>query len=155
MNIVTDKNIFLAQAKGLIADESNLYANLSNLSALFKEYLPDTNWVGFYLVDKNHNNLVLGPFQGKVACVRIPFNKGVCGHAYTTKKEIYVKDVHEFPGHITCDSASNSEIVVPILKNGNVVALLDIDSPTHDRFSKEEFISITEVTKIVFEEISF
>lgn len=155
MNIITDKNIFLAQAKGLIADESNLYANLSNLSALFKEYLPDTNWVGFYLVDKNHNNLVLGPFQGKVACVRIPFNKGVCGHAYTTKKEIYVKDVHEFPGHIACDSASNSEIVVPILKNGNVVALLDIDSPTHDRFSKEEFISITEVTKIVFEEISF
>jgi len=155
MNIITDKSLFIKQANSLITNEKNLITNLSNLSALYKEYLPNTNWVGFYIVDKEQNNLVLGPFQGKVACTRIPFNKGVCGHCYTTKEAIYVKDVHQFPGHIACDSATNSELVIPIIKNNEVVALLDIDSIEFDRFSPEEVLVFNEVTKQIFENIKF
>ena len=155
MNIITDKSLFIKQANSLITNEKNLITNLSNLSALYKEYLPNTNWVGFYIVDKEQNNLVLGPFQGKVACTRIPFNKGVCGHCYTTKEAIYVKDVHQFPGHIACDSATNSELVIPIIQNNEVVALLDIDSIEFDRFSPEEVLAFNEVTKQIFENIKF
>ena len=155
MNIITDKSLFIKQANSLITNEKNLITNLSNLSALYKEYLPNTNWVGFYIVDKEQNNLVLGPFQGKVACTRIPFNKGVCGHCYTTKETIYVKDVHQFPGHIACDSATNSELVIPIIQNNEVVALLDIDSIEFDRFSPEEVLAFSEVTKELFENIRF
>ena len=155
MNIITDKSLFIKQANSLITNEKNLTTNLSNLSALYKEYLPNTNWVGFYIVDKEQNNLVLGPFQGKVACTRIPFNKGVCGHCYTTKEAIYVKDVHQFPGHIACDSATNSELVIPIIQNNEVVALLDIDSIEFDRFSPEEVLVFNEVTKQIFENIKF
>ena len=155
MNIITDKSLFIKQANSLITNEKNLITNLSNLSALYKEYLPNTNWVGFYIVDKEQNNLVLGPFQGKVACTRIPFNKGVCGHCYTTKEAIHVKDVHQFPGHIACDSATNSELVIPIIQNNEVVALLDIDSIEFDRFSPEEVLVFNEVTKQIFENIKF
>ena len=155
MNIITDKSLFIKQANSLITNEKNLITNLSNHSALYKEYLPNTNWVGFYIVDKEQNNLVLGPFQGKVACTRIPFNKGVCGHCYTTKEAIYVKDVHQFPGHIACDSATNSELVIPIIQNNEVVALLDIDSIEFDRFSPEEVLVFNEVTKQIFENIKF
>lgn len=155
MNIITDKSLFIKQANSLITNEKNLITNLSNLSALYKEYLPNTNWVGFYIVDKEQNNLVLGPFQGKVACTRIPFNKGVCGHCYTTKEVICVKDVHQFPGHIACDSATNSELVIPIIQNNEVVALLDIDSIEFDRFSPEEVLAFSEVTKELFENIRF
>ena len=155
MNIITDKSLFIKQANSLIINEKNLITNLSNLSALYKEYLPNTNWVGFYIVDKEQKNLVLGPFQGKVACTRIPFNKGVCGHCYTTKEAIYVKDVHQFPGHIACDSATNSELVIPIIQNNEVVALLDIDSIEFDRFSPEEVLAFSEVTKELFENIKF
>ena len=155
MNIITDKSLFIKQANLLTTNEKNLITNLSNLSALYKEYLPNTNWVGFYIVDKEENNLVLGPFQGKVACARIPFNKGVCGHCYTTKEAIYVKDVHQFPGHIACDSATNSELVIPIIQNNEVVALLDIDSIEFDRFSPEEVLAFNEVTKQIFENIKF
>lgn len=155
MNIITDKSLFIKQANSLITNEKNLITNLSNLSALYKEYLPNTNWVGFYIVDKEENNLVLGPFQGKVACTRIPFNKGVCGHCYTEKEAIYVKDVHQFPGHIACDSATNSELVIPIIQNNEVVALLDIDSIEFDRFSPEEVLAFNEVTKQIFENIKF
>lgn len=155
MNIITDKSLFIKQANSLITNEKNLITNLSNLSALYKEYLPNTNWVGFYIVDKEQNNLVLGPFQGKVACTRIPFNKGVCGHCYTTKEAIYVKDVHQFPGHIACDSATNSELVIPIIQNDEVFALLDIDSIEFDRFSPEEVLVFNEVTKQIFENIKF
>ena len=155
MNIITDKSLFIKQANSLITNEKNLITNLSNLSALYKEYLPNTNWVGFYIVDKEQNNLVLGPFQGKVACTRIPFNKGVCGHCYKTKEAIYVKDVHQFPGHIACDSATNSELVIPIIQNNEVVALLDIDSIEFDRFSPEEVLVFNEVTKQIFENIKF
>ena len=155
MNIITDKSLFIKQANSLITNEKNLITNLSNLSALYKEYLPNTNWVGFYIADKEQNNLVLGPFQGKVACTRIPFNKGVCGHCYTRKEAIYVKDVHQFPGHIACDSATNSELVIPIIQNNEVVALLDIDSIEFDRFSPEEVLVFNEVTKQIFENIKF
>ena len=155
MNIITDKSLFIKQANSLITNEKNLITNLSNLSALYKEYLPNTNWVGFYIVDKEQNNLVLGPFQGKVACTRIPFNNGVCGHCYTTKEAIYVKDVHQFPGHIACDSATNSELVIPIIQNNEVVALLDIDSIEFDRFSPKEVLAFSEVTKELFENIRF
>ena len=155
MNIITDKSLFIKQANSLIINEENLVTNLSNLSALYKEYLPNTNWVGFYIVDKEQNNLVLGPFQWKVACTRIPFNKGVCGHCYTTKEVICVKDVHQFPGHIACDSATNSELVIPIIQNNEVVALLDIDSIEFDRFSPEEVLAFSEVTKELFENIRF
>lgn len=146
MQIINDRKTFLLQAKSLLEDEKNLYANLSNLSALFKEYLPNTNWVGFYLLDNEDNNLVLGPFQGKIACVRIPFNKGVCGHCYTTKEPIYVPDVHKFKGHIACDSDTNSELVIPIIQNNEIKALLDIDSIKYDRFSKEEVNTLIELT---------
>lgn len=155
MNIVENKNLFIEQAKALILGEDNLITNLSNLSALYKEYLPDTNWIGFYLVDNEKNNLVLGPFQGKVACTRIPFNKGVCGHTYTTKQTVYVEDVHKFPGHIACDSQTNSELVIPIIKNDTVVALLDIDSISFNRFTKEEVDSFSEVTQEIFSTLAF
>ena len=155
MNIVENKELFISQATALVSGEENLVTNLSNLSALYKEYLPNTNWVGFYLLDEKNNNLVLGPFQGKVACTRIPFNKGVCGHCYTTRETIYVGDVHKFPGHIACDSATNSELVVPIIQNDKVVALLDIDSIEFDRFSQEEVSAFSYVTKQVFEKVIF
>ena len=155
MNIVENKQLFIAQATALVSEEDNLVTNLSNLSALYKEYLPNTNWVGFYLLDEVNNNLVLGPFQGKIACTRIPFHKGVCGHCYTTRETIYVKDVHKFPGHIACDSDTNSELVIPIIQNDKVVALVDIDSIEFDRFSEEEIATFSEVTKIIFEKINF
>ena len=155
MNIVENKQLFIAQATALVSGEDNLVTYLSNLSALYKEYLPNTNWVGFYLLDEANNNLVLGPFQGKVACTRIPFNKGVCGHCYTMCETIYVEDVHKFSGHIACDSATNSELVIPIIQRNKVVALLDIDSIEFDRFSEEEVAAFSEVTKIVFEKIIF
>lgn len=155
MNIVENKNLFIEQAKSLLSDEDNLYANLSNLSALYKEYLPNTNWVGFYLVDNEKNNLVLGPFQGKVACVRIPFDKGVCGFCYREQNYVYVPDVHEFPGHIACDSATNSELVIPIIQNNKVKALLDIDSIEFDRFNEEEISAFVDVTNEVGKIINF
>lgn len=125
----------LESVKTLIDPQVPLISNLSNIaSVLFK--LDNINWAGFYLVDKNY--LYLGPFQGEVACSIIPFSKGVCGYSYTNKKTVIVPNVNEFKGHIACSSLSKSEIVVPIIKNGQVVALIDIDSPIYDRFSKVE-----------------
>lgn len=155
MEILKNKNLFLSQAKSLLENENNLFANLSNLTALYKEYLNDTNWVGFYIKDKKENNLVLGPFQGKVACVRIPFDKGVCGHCYTHKKTIYVPNVHEFEGHIACDNSTNSELVIPLIKKDEVVALLDIDSISIDRFSKEEVELFTQITQEITKYLDF
>jgi len=145
--------LLLAQLDALLTGETNALANLSNASALLKSRLLNTVFAGFYLFDGSE--LILGPFQGKVACTRIPFNKGVCGHCYTTRETIYVEDVHKFPGHIACDSTTNSELVVPIIKNDKVVALLDIDSIEFNRFSKEEVAAFSEITKQVFEKINF
>ncbi|PEX91824.1 GAF domain-containing protein [Bacillus cereus] len=124
----------IKQLDALLTGESNVVANLSNASALLNQFLDRVNWVGFYVTEGNQ--LVLGPFQGMPACVRIPFGRGVCGAAAETKTTQLVADVHQFPGHIACDSASNSEIVVPIMKDGNVIGVLDIDSPEKNRFDE-------------------
>jgi L-methionine (R)-S-oxide reductase len=123
------------QLEHLIKDEPNLIANLSNASALLNQFLENVNWVGFYLND-NDKELVLGPFQGLPACIRIPLGKGVCGTAFSQRKTLLVEDVNQFPGHIACDSASQSEIVVPIIQNGEPIGVLDIDSPSTGRFDE-------------------
>ena len=135
----TDKmnyDVLNAQLEALAEASGNYVPLLSNASALLYESLEDLNWAGFYIV--KDDALLLGPFQGKVACVNIAKGKGVCGTAFEKDETQLVKDVHEFPGHIACDSASNSEIVVPIHKEGKVVAVLDIDSPSLGRFSEED-----------------
>ncbi len=141
----TDKNLSLPQtAAALLHGEADPIANMANLSALIYERTQNINWAGFYIFKEGQ--LVLGPFQGKPACVRIAIGKGVCGTAAQSKKTVVVEDVHQFAGHIACDSASNSEIVVPILKkDGSLFGVLDIDSPIKARFGAEE--------KEVFEEI--
>ncbi len=122
----------LEQARALLEGERDFTANAANLSSLIFHTLPDLNWAGFYWM--KGGELVLGPFQGKPACVRIAIGKGVCGTAARDRKTIVVKDVHEFPGHIACDSASNSEVVVPIVVDGKVIGVLDLDSPSTNRF---------------------
>ena len=122
------------QAVSLVESEPNLIANLANISALLNMELEDLNWVGFYLMEKDE--LVLGPFQGLPACVRIPVGKGVCGTAVATNSVQRIYDVHEFEGHIACDAASNSELVIPFSINGKVAGVLDIDSPSIGRFSE-------------------
>lgn len=134
---MTNYSLISKEIEALTSDVSDLIANLSNVSALLNTELTDINWVGFYLL--KDDKLILGPFQGKPACVNIPVGKGVCGTAVSTDSLQLVKDVHEFPGHIACDSASNSEIVLPLHdKSGKVVAVLDIDSPTLGRFSEAD-----------------
>lgn len=124
------------QLRSLTDGVPHLVANLANASALLYETLEDVNWVGFYLM--KGGRLVLGPFQGKPACIEIPAGKGVCGAAVERDEVILVKNVHNFPGHIACDSASNSEMVMPLHKDGEVVGVLDIDSPTVSRFTEED-----------------
>jgi L-methionine (R)-S-oxide reductase len=128
--------LLIGQAHALIQDEPNRIANLANASALLGQFLEDINWVGFYLVDEQleRKELVLGPFQGLPACVRIPFGKGVCGTAAERMETVLVPDVHAFPGHIACDAASQSEIVIPIVVGAELVGVLDIDSPSLNRF---------------------
>ena len=126
----------LSALEGLTAGEPDPIANMANAAALIWESLPDLNWSGFYRnVD---GELVLGPFQGRPACIRIPFGTGVCGAAAETLKVQRIEDVHAFPGHIACDAASASEIVVPIVRNGQLIAVLDLDSPTPARFTEED-----------------
>ncbi|WP_127586551.1 GAF domain-containing protein [Paenibacillus koleovorans] len=122
----------IGQMKSLLEGESDRIANLSNISALLNQFLEQINWVGFYLFKEGE--LVLGPFQGLPACVRIPLNRGVCGKAARERATVRVDDVHAFPGHIACDAASQSEIVIPLLKEGELLGVLDIDSPILSRF---------------------
>ncbi len=133
--------------EALLAKEDGLVTNLSNASALLNEYLDNINWVGFYLLDGEV--LRLGPFQGKTACVRIPVGKGVCGRAVAENEIMRVENVHEFPGHIACDCASESEIVLPIRVNGEIKGVLDIDSPTVGRFSEEDECMLRESVRII------
>ena len=126
----------LEQARGLMHGERDRVANAANLSALVYNALPDLNWVGFYFLDGSE--LVVGPFQGLPACVRIPLDKGVCGAAASSRQTQRVDDVHAFPGHIACDAASRSEIVVPLVHNGQLVGVLDIDSPLPARFDADD-----------------
>ena len=126
----------LSALEGLTAGEPDPIANMANAAALIWETLPDLNWAGFYRnVD---SELVLGPFQGRAACIRIPFGKGVCGTAAETLQVQRVEDVNAFPGHIACDAASASELVVPIVRDGKLIAVLDLDSPTPARFTEED-----------------
>ena len=122
-------------------------ANLANASAALWQAMENINWVGFYRMESG--KLVLGPFQGKPACIEIPLGRGVCGTAAMEKKTVLVEDVHKFPGHIACDSASNSEIVVPIFKNGEVYGVLDIDSPCFARFTREDQRELEEIASIL------
>lgn len=124
------------QLDALLDGETNQIANLSNASALLNQFLDDTNWVGFYLIEDGE--LVLGPFQGLPACVRIAVGRGVCGTAVAKNETQRIEDVHAFPGHIACDAASNSEIVIPLVKDGEVIGVLDIDSPSKGRFTEQD-----------------
>ena len=133
--------------RGLIIGCPHIIANLANASALLWQFLPDINWAGFYLMEGG--KLVLGPFQGKPACIEIPLGRGVCGTAAAEKKTQLVADVHKFPGHIACDSASNSEIVVPLFKDGKVFGVLDIDSPLTGRFTEEDRIGLEAFARIL------
>lgn len=126
----------IKQTEALLMGENNLIANMSNVSALLNETLEDINWVGFYLYEQDE--LILGPFQGKVACVHIPLGKGVCGTAAESLESIVVPDVNAFPGHIACDSASLSEIVIPIVKDNKLIGVLDIDALIKKRFSDHD-----------------
>jgi L-methionine (R)-S-oxide reductase len=136
------------QLQALLHGETNQIANLSNTSALLNQFLDRINWVGFYLMDEN-NELVLGPFQGLPACVRIPLGKGVCGTSAKNRETIRVEDVHQFPGHIACDAASNSEIVIPLMKDGKLLGVLDIDSPEKNRFDELDQVQLEEITAIL------
>ncbi|MBB5017766.1 GAF domain-containing protein [Chitinivorax tropicus] len=131
-----DYDSLASQLTGLLSGERNFVANSAQFSAFIYQALPVLNWAGFYFYDGQE--LVLGPFQGKVACVRIPLGRGVCGTSAQQRQTIRVPDVHAFDGHIACDSASNAEIVLPIIKDGQLVGVLDIDSPLKDRFSEHD-----------------
>lgn len=133
---MTDYKLLDSQAKALLRDEPDALANAANFVALLYNALGDVNWLGIYVL--RGDELVLGPFQGQPACVHIDLGSGVCGTAAATLKTQRVADVHEFPGHIVCDSASRSEIVVPLIVDGSLVGVLDIDSPLLDRFSAED-----------------
>jgi L-methionine (R)-S-oxide reductase len=139
----------LKQLDAVLHDERDWIANLSQTSALLMQLMPDLNWAGFYLL--KGGELVLGPFQGKVACVRIKLGRGVCGTAAAKRDTIVVPNVHEFPGHIACDSASNSEIVVPLVSGGKLLGVLDLDSPKLGRFDAEDAKGLEAVAKAVIE----
>lgn len=141
--------LLAAQLESLLADERDFIANAAQFSAFLYSQLDDLNWAGFYL--NRNEELVLGPFQGQIACVRIPFGKGVCGTAAQSRKTQRVHDVHEFPGHIACDSASNSEVVVPLIKDGKLIGVLDLDSPSVGRFSEEDQAGIEWLAAIFLE----
>jgi len=128
------------QARGLLAGERDAIANAANLAALIWQSLPDLNWAGFYFL--KGRELVLGPFQGKPACVRIALGAGVCGTAVAGARTIVVPDVHAFPGHIACDAQSNSELVAPLIKDGRGLGVLDLDSPRHGRFDADDAAGI-------------
>jgi len=177
---MTDYGLLAKQIVSLAEVDAHWLPVLSNTAALLWDALDDINWVGFYLVDpvtvtgvepdaapgaepdvapSDHElripELRLGPFQGKVACVRIPFGRGVCGTAAETKTSQLVEDVHQFPGHIACDSASNSEVVVPIVKDNQVVGVLDIDSPSVARFTQEDLAGLEQVVKVLESCVNF
>jgi L-methionine (R)-S-oxide reductase len=138
---------------GIISGEKNLIANLANISSLIYHAYPRLNWCGFYLWDDTDKELVLGPFQGKPACIRIKPERGVCGAAYTQAQTQKVDDVHAFAGHIACDAVTESELVVPLIKNGKVLGVLDLDSPHKSRFSDYEAQEFARIMKKISNEI--
>ncbi len=140
-------NELTQQVEAIIGTEKDQIANMANISALLFEALEQVNWSGFYRLVENE--LVLGPFQGKVACIRIPVGKGVCGTAVSLDKTQRIADVHKFSGHIACDAASNSEIVIPVKLQGKIVAVLDIDSVAYNRFDEEDQRGLEAIVKIL------
>ena len=142
-----DYSLLKEQMDALTGTQSRPIPNLANASALIWQMLGDINWAGFYLMDRD--TLYLGPFQGKPACIRIPLGQGVCGNAEKKDQILRVYDVHEFEGHIACDSASRSEIVLPVHSDGSVIAVLDIDSPLTGRFSQEDEDGLREIVKVL------
>jgi GAF domain-containing protein len=143
---VTDRELVVAQARALFEGERDAIANAANLAALIFASFSDLNWAGFYFV--RGEELVLGPFQGKTACVRIARGRGVCGTAWDKGETLVVPDVHAFAGHIACDAASNSEVVVPLVAGGQVVGLLDVDSPQRDRFLPGDVRALEELAAV-------
>ena len=139
--------LLLEQLGALLHGEKNQIANLANAAALLHQFLSNINWVGFYLV--SNNELVLGPFQGLPACTRIPFGKGVCGTVAKTHKTLCVDDVTQYPGHIACDAASKSELVIPLVKNNNFLGVLDIDSPTLARWDKMDVEHLSKFCEVL------
>jgi L-methionine (R)-S-oxide reductase len=135
------------QLRSLLEGEHDPIANAANTSALLFDLMPDVNWAGFYFL-RGGNELVVGPFQGKPACVRIPVGRGVCGTAAERRQSILVEDVHAFPGHIACDAASRSELVVPLMRDGRILGVLDLDSPRPARFDGSDQAGIEEVAAI-------
>ena len=148
---MTDYKTLNAQLEALIGGVPHKIANLANASALLYDSLDRLNWAGFYLIEDG--TLVLSAFQGKPACIEIPLGRGVCGTAADRRETVVVPDVHAFPGHIACDGASNSEIVVPIFSHGEVAGVLDIDSPVTDRFSDDDRVGLEEFVRILEREI--
>ena len=142
-------DLLAAQVQALFDDERDFIANAAQFSAFLYHQVEDLNWAGFYL--NRNEELVLGPFQGQVACVRIPFDRGVCGAAAATRQTQRVEDVHAFPGHIACDSASNSELVIPLVKAGRLVGVLDLDSPRVGRFSEADQAGLERLAAIFLE----
>ena len=138
-------------ADALTRGETDGVANMSNIAALLWEFLPDVNWTGFYRVVDGE--LVLGPFQGKAACIRIPFGRGVCGAAAQTGETQLVEDVHAFPGHIACDANSASELVVPVMRDGHVIAVVDLDSPSRGRFDDDDALGIESLVAVIADRI--
>ena len=139
--------------RALLEGERDRVANAANMAALLFWSLRDLNWAGFYLVEPERGDLLLGPFQGKPACVRIPVGRGVCGTAAARRETVVVPDVHAFPGHIACDSASNSEVVVPIIRNGTLLGVLDLDSPAHARFDEADARGLEALVQILVESL--
>ena len=152
-DLPTDKPAAYAELerslRALLAGEDDLIANSANLAALLYWSLPQLNWAGFYLVEPRRGDLLLGPFQGKPACVRIPIGRGVCGTAAARRETIVVPDVHAFPGHIACDSASNSEVVVPVVRDGKLLGVLDLDSPVPSRFDDADARGLEALVRVL------
>lgn len=144
---MTDYGLMVQQAEALLREDGWYVAAMSNLSALVMENMEELNWAGFYL--RRGNGLTVGPFQGKPACIHIPMGKGVCGTAAERDETVVVPDVHAFPGHIACDGASRSEIVIPLHAEGKVVGVMDLDSPVMDRFSQQDREGLEALVKCV------
>ena len=149
----TDYRLMYEQAAEIIRTGPHYVSALSNLSALLFQSMEGINWAGFYLMDRG--SLVVGPFQGKTACIRIEIGKGVCGTAVRQQRVVRVADVHAFPGHIACDASSRSEIVLPIWNKGRIAGVLDIDSPLPDRFTEEDEEGLSDIVQLIGQEVDF
>lgn len=148
MNKIENYQLLVKQAKSLLENEFDLIANMSNISALLFNNLPNVSYAGFYRYQ--NGELILGPFQGPIACMHIKIGNGVCGTAAKTRQTQIVADVHEFPGHIACDEATNSEIVIPLIQNNSLIAVLDLDSKSFNRFDDIDSTYLTKIAKCIF-----